>query len=214
MATEELGLRERKKQKTRELIADTARRLFLDRGFDAVTVAEVARAAEVSEKTVFNYFPAKEDLVFWRLETFEDELLHAVRDREPGESVLVAIGRFVLTPRGLLAEKDPAAVEHLTALTRMIIDSQALLMRERQIFERYTASLAALLAHETGAGANHVESWVVANALIGVHRALLDYTRRRILAGTSTSRLAREVRAQGTRALAVLERGLGSYALG
>ena len=60
------GLRERKKRQTREAIAAAAMALFVARGFDAVTVAEVARAADVSEKTVFNYFPAKEDLVFAR----------------------------------------------------------------------------------------------------------------------------------------------------
>ena len=89
--THGLGLRERKKQQTRQLIADTARRLFAERGFDAVTVAEIARAAEVAEKTVFNYFPTKEDLFYRRLEGFEDELLDAIRQREPGESVLAAL---------------------------------------------------------------------------------------------------------------------------
>src|SRR4029453_19143965 len=88
--TTDLGLRERKNQRTRELIAETARRLFTERGFDAVTVTEIARAAEVAQKTVFNHFPTKEDLVCWRLETFEDELLEAIRQREPGESVLAA----------------------------------------------------------------------------------------------------------------------------
>src|SRR5215216_2179623 len=109
--TVELGLRERKKQRTRELIAETARRLFAERGFERVTVAEIARAAEVAEKTVFNYFPTKEDLVYWRLESFEDELLQAVRGRDQGESVLAAFGRFVLARRGLLAEPDLDAVE-------------------------------------------------------------------------------------------------------
>src|SRR5215216_2680883 len=161
----QLGLRERKKQRTRQLIAETAVRLFLERGFDGVTVAEIAREAEVAEKTIFNYFPTKEDLVYWRLETFEDELLGTVREREPGESILAAFGRFVLTRRGLLAEQDPAAVERLAALTRMITESPALLARERQIFERYTASLAALIAQETGASADDVEPWVAANAL-------------------------------------------------
>src|SRR6059036_3551841 len=104
--TADLGLRERKKQRTRELIAETARRLFAERGFDRVTVAEVARAAEVSQQTVFNYFPSKEDLVYWRLESFEDELLSTIRDRAPGESVLTAFGRFLLVPRGLLASDD------------------------------------------------------------------------------------------------------------
>src|SRR5207248_8272205 len=88
----EPGLRERKKQRTRELIAETARRLFSERGFDRVTIAEVAREAEVSEQTVFNYFPTKEDLVYWRLEGFEDELLTAIRQRAEGESILRAFG--------------------------------------------------------------------------------------------------------------------------
>jgi len=87
------GLRERKKQQTREVIAETARALFAERGFEAVRVSEVARAADVSEKTVFNYFPTKEDLVFWRLEAFEAEILGAVRDRAAGESALTAFRR-------------------------------------------------------------------------------------------------------------------------
>ena len=139
----ELGLRERKKQRTRELIAETARRMFVERGFEHVTVAEIARAAEVSEKTVFNYFPTKEDLVYWRLESFEEELLAAVLERAVGESILSAFGRFVLKRRGMLAQEDPEAVEQLAALTRMITESPALLARERQVFERYTSSLAA-----------------------------------------------------------------------
>ena len=89
----------------------------------AVPVAEIAREAEVSEKTVFNYFPTKEDLVFWRLESFEDDLLSAVRDREAGESMLDAFGRFVMRRRGLLAAEDPEATERLAAITRMIVSS-------------------------------------------------------------------------------------------
>jgi AcrR family transcriptional regulator len=211
--TPDRGLRERKKQRTRALIADTARRLFVERGFDAVTVTEVARAAEVAQKTVFNYFPTKEDLVYWQLETFEDELLGAIREREPGESVLAAFGRFVLVPRGLLADQDPGAAEHLAALTQMITASPALLERERQILERYTASLAALIAEETGVTADDVEPWVAASALIGVHRALLDRTRRGVLAGRRGTTLAAEVRSQAERALARLERGLSDYAI-
>jgi len=213
----ELGLRERKKQQTRQLVAETAHRLFLARGFDAVTVAEVAREADVAEKTVFNYFPTKEDLFYSRLESFEAELLDAIRGRKPGETVVAAFGRFVLQERGLLAHKRGsearAAVEALRAITRTITASPALLAREQQVFARYTNSLAAVIAQETGAAADDVEPWVVANALIGIHRALIDFVRRRVLAGGFTpSRLAREVRAQGEQALARLERGLGRYA--
>jgi AcrR family transcriptional regulator len=211
--TADPGLRERKKQRTRELIAEAARRLFGQRGFDRVTVAEIAREAEVAEKTVFNYFPTKEDLVYWRLESFEAELLEAIRGRRRGESLLAAFGRFVLERRGLLAEPDAEARQRLIAITRVITHSPALLTREQQIFARYTESLAAVIAEETGADVDEVEPWVAANALMGVHRALVAYTRRRILAGTPTRRLAREVHAQGRQALASLERGLGDWGI-
>src|SRR3954447_7616972 len=209
--TQTPGLRERKKQRTRQLIADTARRLFVERGFERVTVAEVAREAEVSEASVFNYFSTKEDLLYWRLETFEEELLAAVRDRKPGESFLDAFGRFVLQQRGLLVAQEPEAIEFLAGLTRTITGSPALLERERQIFDRYTGSLAGLIAEETGAAAGDVEPWVAASALMGVHRALVDYTRTRILAGARNPGLARQVRTRGERALGLLERGLGEY---
>ena len=206
----DLGLRERKKQRTRELIAETARRLFGERGFDHVTIAEVARAAEVSEQTVFNYFPTKEDLVYWRLESFEQDLLAAIRERDPGESVLQAFGGFVLQRRGLLAQRDAEVRERLVELTRTITDSPALLRREREIFDRYTASLAAVIAEEMGASAGEVQPWVIANALIGVHRALIDYSRKRILDGAPNDRIVRELRAPGKRALGALEDGLAS----
>jgi AcrR family transcriptional regulator len=206
------GLRERKKQQTRDLIADTARRLFAERGFDAVKVAEIARAAEVSEKTVFNYFPTKEDLFYSRLEAFEEELLAAIREREPGETVLAAFGRFVLDARGVFALPDDAeATERLRTINRVITQSPALLARERQVFARYTESLAALLAEETGAGEDDVEPRVVAAALLGVHRSLIDYVRRRVAAGAGARELGLELQEQGERALAVLERGLGDY---
>jgi AcrR family transcriptional regulator len=210
----EPGLRERKKQRTRELIAETARQLFVERGFERVTVAEVARAAEVSEQTVFNYFPRKEDLVYWRLETFEEELLSTIRERAHRESILQAFERFVLRQRGLLAQQDPGASRYLVGISRMIAESPALRAREAEIFERYTDSLAGLIAEETGSKADDILPWVVANALMGVHRALIDYTRTRVVAGVPNERIAREVRATAKRALATLEGGLGSLGAG
>ncbi len=146
---EPLGLRERKKEQTRQLIAETARRLFVERGFEQVTVAQIARAADVAEQTVYNYFPTKEDLVYWRLESFEQELLAAIRDRAPGVPVLEAFWQWMLRARGLMDEQPVS--ETLAAIARVIDESPALRVREQQVFERYTASLADLLAADTGA---------------------------------------------------------------
>jgi AcrR family transcriptional regulator len=208
-----LGLRERKKQQTRQLLSETARRLFSERGFEQVSVAEIAREADVSEMTVFNYFPSKEDLVYSGLETFEDQLLTAIRDRPPGQTVIAAFGEFILEPRGLLATNDAAAARELIAVTRMIAASPTLLAREEQIFARYTDTLAHLIATETGARAGDPRPYVVANALIGIHRDLISYVRERLDAGASDRRrLARQARSRGEKALALLSDGLGDYA--
>jgi AcrR family transcriptional regulator len=209
-------LRERKKQRTRELIAETARHLFAEHGFDHVTVTEIAREAEVAAKTVYNYFPTKEDLFYSRLAAFEEELLAAIRARPPGETVLEAFRRFLLAPRGLFAKLDPdeanAARERHRSITRIITESPALLAREQQVFLRYTDSLAALLAEERGAAADDVEPWVAANTLVGVHRAMIDYARRRTRAGDDDrTRLARDLRAQAKRAFQRLEIGFDGY---
>ena len=213
--TQELGLRERKKQRTRQHIAETARRLFAERGFDRVTVAEIAREAEVAQATVFNYFPTKEDLFYSRLEAFEDELMTAIRERQPGESVLAAFAGFVLDQQGVLAMRSPGgddeATERIRTVSRVITESPALLARERQVFDRYAATLAAFIAEDTGAQPGDVASRAVANALIGLHRALIDYVRERARAGARAADIRAGVRAEAERAFAQLERGLGDF---
>jgi AcrR family transcriptional regulator len=211
-ALAEPGLRARKKARTRELIADTARRLFEERGFDAVTVAEVAREANVAEKTVFNYFPTKEDLFYSRLEQFEEELLTAIRERKSGQSVIGAFREFITRQRGALQIADDAeATKRMRAVNRVITESPALLAREQQVFARYTESLAKLIAEETRAAADAAEPWVVANALIGVHRNLIDYVREQTLAGTPAKDIARRLRTRAKRAFGLLEEGLRDY---
>jgi AcrR family transcriptional regulator len=209
----EPGLRERKKVRTRELIAETARTLFAEHGFEAVTVAEIAREADVSQQTVFNYFPTKEDLVFWRLEAFEAELLAAIRDRPDGEPVIAAFGRFVRRPRGLLAEQDAEARLRLAGITRTIAGSPALLARERETLARYTASLAELIAAEAATAPGDIRPTVAANALMGVHHALVARARAGVVAGTPHAALREQLLAQADTALALLERGLGDYAV-
>jgi AcrR family transcriptional regulator len=203
------GLRERQKQLTRDLIAEAARRLFGERGFDAVTVADVAREAGVSQKTVFNHFPTKEDLFYSRMESFEEQLLDAIRRRSAGESILRAAAEFITTPRGFLSSDAPDAGEQLAALNRLIADSPALLAREERIYAGYTNSLAKLIAEETGARPGDIAPWVAANAIMGVHRALVGHVRRLTAAGErDPQRITAELREQADEALAALEQGL------
>src|SRR5437868_8593865 len=89
-----MGLREVKKERRRQVIAETAFDLFATRGFDHVTVAEVAETAGVSEKTVFNYFPTKEDLFFDQVDERQAALVAAIENRLPDESILAALRRL------------------------------------------------------------------------------------------------------------------------
>jgi AcrR family transcriptional regulator len=210
-----MGLRELKKQQTRQLIAETAWRLFAERGFDRVTVAEVAREARVAEATVFNYFPAKEDLFSGRFSAFSDRLIEAVSRREEGEPVLHAVRRYILGRRGLVdlvAEGDSAALDNVRTLNRVIAESTALQAREGREIARTTEMLAQLLASETGAPPGDPTAHAVANALVGVHQALITYARQRIMANEAVGRLVADLQKAGKEAFALLERGLGGYA--
>jgi AcrR family transcriptional regulator len=173
------GLRARKKKETRERIAGTARELFVAHGFDRVTVVDVARAAQVSEATVFNYFPTKEDLFFGGgLEQFQAATLAAVRERPTGESAIAAFRRF--TVANVAHAADPQAVELIVAAAKVVADSPSLQAREREIVAATTADLADLLQ---AGGAGRMEAWTIANALIGVQRAIVAEVRAEVLAG-------------------------------
>jgi AcrR family transcriptional regulator len=205
------GLRERQKQQTRRLIFETASRLFAERGFDAVTVAEVARAADVSEMTVFNHFPTKEDLCFAGMEFFEERLLDAVRGRAEGVPALEAFRRLVVDGCSRLAAEERGEV--IAKAAALIGGSPSLQVREREIVARYTQRLAELLAAETGAHPGDVEPWGVASALMGAHRALVAYVRGSVLAGRRGPELAATARSQARRAFARLDSGLADYAI-
>jgi AcrR family transcriptional regulator len=207
-----MGLRELKKEQTRQLIADTAWRLFADRGFDEVTVTEIAHAAQVAKATVFNYFPTKEDLFFPRLEDFAARMVEAVATRDAGETALAAFRRHLLGTSGLLdlvEAGDVAARRRLRTINQVIAASPALRARERETIAAGAAALAALLAAETGRPNGDVAAQAAANALMGVHSALVGYVRGRVLADDHLTRLAADVREHAGRAFALLERGLG-----
>src|SRR5579864_9843477 len=138
MAVEQ-GLRERKKLQTRRHIFEVARRLFDERGFESVTVAEIARAADVSEVTVFNYFPTKEDLFYGGMQFFEEQLLEAVRDRPRGETPVKALRRrLVESTDGL---RSPERIEAIVKSAQAVAGSPSLAARELEIVDRYTHRL-------------------------------------------------------------------------
>jgi AcrR family transcriptional regulator len=171
----------------------------------------VARRANVSEATVFNYFPTKEDLVYGRLEEYETALVQAIHGRAPGQSITATFKEFLLGSRGLLGIKDPKARDRLAALNRIIADSPSLLAREREVYDRYTRALAGVIAEQRSISVDELEPWVVANSIIGVQRGLVEYVRRNVLAGKSGPSLARKIHAQAERALAILDHGLAAY---
>jgi AcrR family transcriptional regulator len=203
-----LGLRERKKQQTRQLIFETASRLFRERGFDAVTVAEVARAADVSDLTVFNYFPTKADLYFGRMEFFEERLLAAVAERPDGEPVLNPFRRLIIDGAAQFSDVN---AERIARAAPAIAASRALQIHEREVVARYARRLADLLARETHALPSDPVPIAVATAMFGAHRAVVEYVRAEVLAGHRGPALAARVQAQATRVFAVLEAGIADY---
>src|SRR5438309_10676151 len=100
----ELGLRERKKQRTRETIASAARELFVERGYQTTTLPEIAAAADVSTRTIFAYFPSKEDILFSELDEMKDALARAVAERSEGQDALEVVREFILSSQP--AEKN------------------------------------------------------------------------------------------------------------
>ncbi len=210
-----MGLRELKKTRTRQHIADTAWRLFAERGFDHVSVAEIAAEAEVSVATVFNHFRTKEDVFYFRLDTFEARLIERVRTRPAGEAVLVAVRRHLLQPGGLVAQAaggDGHALALLRTVNGVIAASPTLLAREHQALAQAADALADLILTEAGESADRIEASVTAHTLMAVHRVLIDYVRQRVLADDTLESLAADVQRLGGHAFALLERGLAGYA--
>ncbi|MFI9326750.1 TetR/AcrR family transcriptional regulator [Kitasatospora sp. NPDC052868] len=205
-----MGLRELKKQQTRATLADTATGLFLQRGFDQVTVAEVARAAGVSVNTVFNYFPTKEDLFFDRQSEVEEQLAELVRTRPTGRSAAGAVRD------GLLAalERDEPTLglnDQAKPFWQVVADSPALQARGREIAERSEAALAAALAEETGAAPEDPLPRLLAGAIAGAYRATTHEIHRRVVAGEPAEEIRRSVLLATRQAFDLLQSGLDGY---
>ncbi|WP_326821150.1 TetR family transcriptional regulator [Streptosporangium sp. NBC_01756] len=215
--TEEPRLRERKKLQTRRALWHTAIGLFVERGFDNVSVAEIAAATDVSKKTVFNYFPAKEDLVMAPMEEHVDEPARIVRDRAAGESAVTALRRHFVAA---LAARDAAtglsdAPETLD-VQRLIRTTPTLMQRAYAFFARSEDLLAREFAAQTQAAGTAAQvpaiaARVAAAQIMGVRNALVAENLRRILDGESADAVHPSAVANAEHAFDVLENGLGSY---
>jgi AcrR family transcriptional regulator len=197
-----VGLRETKKLEMRREIADTAMRLFVLRGFDHVTVSEVAAAARVSEKTVFNYFPTKEDLFFDELPERQAALVATIRGRAPGESIVASLRRLQA------AECPRLCSAGFAIFARIIEESPALQAKELEVMAQLMETLAAAIRDELHV--HETDAKIAANMLVGVHWQLFRNARAQALAGRQGPAAVRRLRADLDRAYRLLEHGLGA----
>ncbi|MFJ9100155.1 TetR/AcrR family transcriptional regulator [Streptomyces sp. NPDC102405] len=185
------GLRERKKRQTRQYISDVATGLFIERGFDAVTVAEIADAANVSVNTVYNYFPAKEDLFLDRSKGIVDRLSRWVRARDVGESAAAAVLRELrgeveaVSPRvGLLAGYD--------RFMRVVQDAPTLRSRLWSIQQEVQENLETTLREETGAAPGDPLPALIAGQINWLHQTVMGSIGREMVAGRKPDEVSRE----------------------
>ena len=202
------GLRERRKQETRQAISDIATRMFVTRGFDDVTIAQVADAAGVAKMTVTNYFPRKEDLVFDRAEAVERHLADVITARAPGESILAAIRRDYAEA---VARADVTLGLSSPAFARMIRSSPMLASRVREMLDQRERALGDAIAAETGT--DNPEQRLVAALLASVHRVLAAEASERSLVGQSRGEICAVLADAATRAFDLLEPSLGGYGI-
>jgi AcrR family transcriptional regulator len=186
----ELGLRERKKARTRQIIADAAARLFAQRGYEQVAVSDVAREAEVSEQTVYNYFQTKDQLVTDRDPLVQHELSRMIRTRAPGTTPAAAIREFVLDTvagiRRIPAEQWRGELGFLAAISPTV-HRLSLEMSDRQ-----ASAIAAAIA-ETDAVAPAIAR-LRGIALAGVFQIVIDEAGRRTREGQGQDQIADDLR--------------------
>src|SRR5215218_6614555 len=202
------GLRERKKRAAREAIATAARRLFADHGFDDVTVAEVAAAADVSEKTVFNHFPTKEDLAFAGREEGIAQFVTAIAERAGTESVLDVFRTMTHTVLDVFVAGGD---EDLLTVARIIRGSRTLQERLTVGWESGAAAITAVIAATSGTDDDDLLPAIVARTLWFTHRSIFRAALDGLLAEEDPGRLAARLRVTADRAYDQLAGGLGEF---
>jgi DNA-binding LacI/PurR family transcriptional regulator/AcrR family transcriptional regulator len=194
--------RERKKAETRRAIGDAANRLFSERGFEAVTVVEIAEAADVSTKTVFNYFPAKEELFFAYEPFLSGSPAEAVRGRPPGEPIGTAVKGCLRTP----AAGEEAAV---AAHARIYRDSPTLRSHSRDLYAARERDLAGAIAADPARGEGGPTPEITAAILLSALREVWESLLIRVAGGTPPGEAVAHGIGELDAALALLGEGLG-----
>jgi AcrR family transcriptional regulator len=205
------GLRERKKQQTRLAISQVATRMFIERGFDNVTVAEVAEAAQVSVNTIFNYFSTKEELFFDRGREVEEEPSRIVRERQQGESAIDALYRAL--KESAKGEKGRFLAKDIRRFVATIEASPALKARERQLLDESELRLVQTFLTETGAKPDDPTPRVVAALVIAVERMLIQEFRTRLLRGDPEAKIRPALARAAERAFQLLKAAAGDYCI-
>lgn len=208
-AEREPPLRERQKRETHAVIARAAEALFAARGFHAVTVEEVARAAGVSRQTVFNHFPNKEDLVFDRAPEAEALMVDAVRNGIAGAGLVTSF-REMTRSFWMRMERLPDPRPR-GGFFDLVDASPALQAYARDASARATARVAETIASEIQAEPDDLRPHAVAAALTSVYDAIFAAARRRIVAGEHPRRFLPELLDRSDRAYDLLEAGIGRY---
>ena len=207
------GLRERKKRLMRQQLSDTATRMFLDRGFDAVRVAEVAEACGVSEKTVFNYFPTKESLVLDRLEDTVVSLRAGLADPAvpPVEAALRILDRELTGMTAWLARQDDPeqAVREILRFGDLIRATPSLRAYQADMMDQFAAVATRILADRAGVSADDPEPQITARALLGLWHVQAHSLRTRLNGGHTPARVHELVTSDVRRAARLLDSGLG-----
>ncbi|MFZ6641533.1 TetR/AcrR family transcriptional regulator [Undibacterium sp. TC4M20W] len=163
-----MGLRELKKAKTRKMISDLATGLFIEKGYDQVTTAEIARLAEVSVPTLFKYFPTKETLVFDEEDEREARLIGAVTDRKAGVSILDALLEYFSSYMAF----DETKKKEVKAFRNLIHSTPDLYAYAKQVWMRYEKSLAVALQQETRNKLEKAEAEALAHFILDAfHRS-------------------------------------------
>ncbi|WP_046730630.1 TetR/AcrR family transcriptional regulator [Streptomyces humi] len=186
------GLRERKKRQTRQYISDVATGLFVERGFDAVTVAEIAAAADVSVNTVYNYFPAKEDLFFDRSAGLVERMARWVRGRNAGESAAAAVLRELREEVEAVSPRV-GLIPGYAAFMRVIEDAPALRSRLWAIGQEVQARLEDALREDAGAAAGDPMPHLIAGQLGWVHSTVMAVIGREMVKSRDPREVSREV---------------------